>query len=590
MNRRSIGRWFQRIKLPGSPSLLFLAGALALGPVAAWAAAAKPVLFNYLTLLILVGLSMFTLSLVACLLVLRARRARQRYSLSGDKLVRLDGASFAAWFTAHNLIWSICSGLAVMFLLVLFGPTTWVAVLASGLVACMVYPLPGALGNLRLATLGLCWTDRAPEGVAGGYLERADVTMVLSKRFAHAVAADQTGALGEIARTLDLAKVSGVDRAPNLWENGFASFGREWKHRGSILGPLFAAGAVLALLLFVALPQLNVLPDYSELVQSAQEQSVARMEQELRNRPEQRDARKELQQPRNGENGDRAAEDPNAEKQAQSSNGDSGQEGAGQQGQGQQQPGPGDPSDQGAEGDQGSNGERPGDVGTPAETDGGGQNQSDSAQNQQGPGAQSDEQGQGKGAGKDKDNGKPGEGDQEGEGEAGKGRGEEPGQGPSSPGESEKEGPGEGEGDSAESDQPGQRGKSQGQNPSLSQGRGDADAEPVPRDDQRGWGEGDTGPEMGGGEGVSGDFPPSGDQLVTVELPPLQRKSNKAGSKQAEERKPGRASGRATSADIANTAGRTRQAADNKKPIQNLPNWILALFPQKNSEKRSDKP
>jgi len=243
-----------------SPFLLVTA--VAGGLVATVPLFLQPLDFAHWLKLVIMGSLALLLLLAALLAGLRRSRQHGRFRMNPSRLVKLDGVGFLLWFVVLYLFWITAGGLALMALLVLFGPGTWVVAFGAGLSACMIFVLSGSWLLARTDTLGLCWTAGNPAEI-GGFFARADATFLLSKRYAHAVRRDLAqprSQLREITRTLDLARAGSADRRIDLWSSGFAGGAREFASRLRVLWVLFSATCLLCLLLLALLPRFDLPP------------------------------------------------------------------------------------------------------------------------------------------------------------------------------------------------------------------------------------------------------------------------------------------------------------------------------------------
>jgi len=566
-----------------SPSFFLMLLAICSGLTGALYAAGQPVTFDFWARLLLAVVVVIFSGLMVVLLVLYRARPQTRYSLAAERLVVRDGVSFLAWFALNNLGWVLAFGTATFLMLALFGPTVWVAVLTSGCCACMVFALIGTWIPSPLKTLGLCWKSSVPEGIPG-FFNRADATLVLRQRYTHSVTLDaEHGVLGEIARTLDLARAGGADQAPDLWASGFASFKRELVSRLRFFSVLFCITTVAAILLFVVLPQLELAPGFHKMARFGNPVSQAEAQTKNTKRPDQlafsQDANKNKkrgEQSKQGNEGkstpDNKGKDASLEnhsenesepgKNANSANGSQAENQGGEQGDpsGEKE---GETDGGGSENDRGSSYQK--EQGSQSESaNAEGQGETEGGQDENSPGngesaAQKESDGQGQQS-------QPGQGNQAGEGQ-------QPGQG-SQPGEGENPGKGKGaEGGSGE-------GGGESKIPSKTHLSSASASE---KGSPNGYGLDGDGPQMGGaGDTARAAFPPPGaDQIITVELPPLRRQgtpTDKNSDKMTSRDK--RGSERANPGDVLNNTGRQRKASDPKEPIQHLPNWIQALFPK----------
>lgn len=565
-DQRAWGR--PSLELVRSPQFYLYASALISGPVAAWSAAVRPVAFDAWFRLFQ-GLALVVVLLLAIALpILRAKRKAARYQVSGDQLVRADGRAFLCWFLLHHLLWALPAGLVLFVALILFGPTAWVAVLISGMASVVVLAILALLVPTPLSGLALCWRGRSAHQTS--WWDEAGRTLLARRRYREASRAHPQE-MASLARTLDLAQVGGAERAPDFWNNGFASFGAEIRARLFAFAPLFAVSCLLAALVFLILPRFSPLPGYQALAGRGA-MARAQLDPSVWERLlTQTDAQ--------------ALADDEAliGGAQQSQQGGDQQGGAAEGSKVGEQPGGSIPRDGKNPNGDAPGGERSGDQAgsgpQPAEgAEGQSQQQNDQAQNN---GAQ--EQGD-----DTQQNGDGGPDGQEGDG-AGPDQDEAQGQG-------EGQNPGPGEGAGAQPDtgqQPGdQEGEGQGagsqgaqvENGGESPG-GMGDGAEVPDQPSNGFGSGEDTPEDGGSEGqIVAEFPPAGpDQIITVELPPLQRAAKgKPGDKRAQERPEGGAANeRANPGDIRAQGKRREGAQQDKKPVQHVPNWILNLRKQK---------
>jgi len=549
------------------PSLFLLPLGVLAGLAGAIMAALRPLSFDawlgtsLLVCTVLVGLG------AGFLVRARARRRKERFHVAGEVRVRGDGLAFLVWFAVHNLVWVLGAGLAVWVLLRLFGPTTWVAVAIAGLTGTAVYALLATLLLRTTSTLGLCWRH-GNTASTDGFLDSADAAMVLPRRYRAAVADDDEGqTLSAIARTLDLARVGGAERAPDLWTDGFAGVARELRRRFEVLGRLCAVVVMSGVLVFVLLPELNALPAYRELARRGD-----LMRQTVPSGGETMVADAGAGAAAAGTQGEGYYRDPSGDRQGRDAPGLSG-DGGGASGH---RDGRSDRrGDEGGDGDQGEQGSQ---HGRAADQHG------DKGREQSGPAEQgqsrsaSDPGNKGESSGLNLDSfGQSGQ-EQDGEGSGGEGdSGDQSGEGKGQEGESGEGGEGEGQG--AEAGEAEGEGEGQGGAPSAT--------DQVMQD---GFGLGEVPPEGGAGEGMPGALPPGGSlSLVELELPPLQRIGEGKPGERREPTRDARTNRRARPDDIANRAGRATDEPDGEERAkQPLPNWIRVLLSKRDRDDRSD--
>ncbi|MCP4149946.1 MAG: hypothetical protein GY757_19525, partial [bacterium] len=115
---------------------------------------------------------------------------KKRLQVKPETSITLQGHAFRLWFSGHNLSWALGFSLFHLFLLTLFGPTTWVILFGAGTLACISFAVLGLVVGAGTQTLGLCWQSPVPGGI-GSYPEYAAASVILRQRYEHAVTRDQ---------------------------------------------------------------------------------------------------------------------------------------------------------------------------------------------------------------------------------------------------------------------------------------------------------------------------------------------------------------------------------------------------------------
>ena len=167
------------------------------------------------------------------------------------------GLRFLIWFAGHNLLWGAAAGLIVVALLLLFGTTRSVMVVAAGLMACLICALLGCLlamwliANGIYQALGVCWPSSVPDGMENA-LDRAAATIFLPWRFLAVRERDlaqRNGALLlDVMAVLDWRKGGQSPRLVDLQDAPAADFRKEVLNRAVLFTALSVTTIVAATL------------------------------------------------------------------------------------------------------------------------------------------------------------------------------------------------------------------------------------------------------------------------------------------------------------------------------------------------------